>query len=254
MNMIPVTMLILAGGAVGAVDLSSMSHTVGNAGTTTQDGTFTYVLTLDVATMRSLLEKGQAAAWGTSIVSYNAGGTLTGIVVNGSSTNGTINTSSLYGKWGSNNAWGNFMSYTVQETNPTTGAVETVTKSYDLADLNGAAAGTGWDAVAGAGIVYTFDAARGSKCALTLCDASGASVFSHVCTLSGLKSAAAGAASVSFGDMVTGYYYSDSVLSEADSLSASSLAAVESLALIPEPTTATLSLLALATLALRRRR
>lgn len=237
-----------------AVTLEGMSYTAGNATTTTQDGTFTYVLTLDATTMRSLLEKGQPASWGTSIVTYDAAGTLTGIVVNGSSTGGLINTSSLYGKWGTNNAWGNFMTYTVQETNPDTGVVETVTKSYDLADLNGSAAGTGWDAVAGAGIVYTFDSTRGSKCALTLCDASGTALLSTVYTLTGLKSGSAGAASVSFGNMVTGYYYSDTVLSEADSKAASALAAVESMPLIPEPTTATLSLLALTALALRRRR
>ena len=253
-----VTLLALASSAMGAVDLSSMTYTIGNASTTTEDGTFTYVLTLDAAAMRTLLEKGQAAAWGTEVMTYMCNGTLTGVVTNGGSNGGKVNTSSLYAKWGTNNAWGccTSYSYTVEEENAETGEMTTVTKtsSYDLADLNGSAAGTGWDDVAGVGLVYAFDKLNGTTVAMTLCSADGATIFSHVITMGGLKSASAGAAAVEFGDMVTSYYYSNDVLSADDALAASGVAAVESMSVVPEPTTATLSLLALAGLAVRRRR
>lgn len=253
-----ITLLALASTAMGAVDLSTMTQTIGNAATTTEDGTFSYVITLDASKTRLLLEKGQEPAWGTEILTYSCNGTLTGIVTNGGSSSNQINTSSLYAKWGTGNAWGNYTSYTytVEEVNPETGVLETVTKtsSYDLADLNGSAEGTGWDSVAGVGIVYAFDKQNGTTVALTLCDADGAAIFNHVITMSGLKSASAGAAAVEFGDMVTSYYYSNDVLSADDALAASGVAAVESMSVVPEPTTATLSLLALAGLAVRRRR
>lgn len=232
-----IAIVALSGVSMG-ITLDDLTYTAGNAATTTEDGTFSYVLTLDVEDLRGLLEKGQPQAWGTKVVEYSAGGTATGIVVNGGSSNNKVNTSSLYAKWGDNNAWGNFMS-TGSDT------------SIDLADLNGDAEGTGWDDVVGAAITYTFDLNNGTKGALTLIGLNDTVIINHITTLSGLKTASAIGAAISFGDMVTGYYYSNNVLSEAESKEVSKLAAIAS---IPEPTTATLSLLALAGLAARRRR
>ncbi len=233
-----IAFVALSGVSMG-ITLDDLTYTAGNAATTTEDGTFSYVLTLDVEDLRGLLEKGQPQAWGTKVVEYSAGGTATGIVVNGSAnSNQIITASSLYAKWGGNNAWGNFMS-TGSDT------------SIDLADLNGDAEGTGWDDVVGAAITYTFDSSNGTKGALTLIGLNDTVIINHITTLSGLKTSSATGAAISFGDMVTGYYYSNNVLSEAESKEVSKLAAIAS---IPEPTTATLSLLALAGLAARRRR
>ena len=233
-----ITLLALAGATMG-ITLDDLTYTAGNAATTTEDATFSYVLTLDVNILRSLLEKGQTAAWGTKIVEYSAGGTATGIVVNGSASSaGILSASSLYAKWGTSNAYGNFMS-------------SGDSTSIDLADLNGETEGTGWDDVKGAAITYAFSSTAGTKGALTLIGADDEIIINHNTTMSGLKTSSAGAAAISFGDVVTGYYYSNNVLSEADAKEASKLAAIAS---IPEPTTATLSLLALAGLAARRRR
>lgn len=248
---------------MGAVDLKDLSYTQGNETATTTDTSFTFVTTIDAKALKNLLEKGQSSdSWGTGIIVYDLGDVmsnevkqrdlLTGIVINGSSSGGKIAGSSLWAKWDTNNAWGNFMNYEqYQDGTDASGNPVMKWRAYDLADLNGDAEGTGWDVVAGAGITYTYDSANGSKCALTLCDASGEVIFSHVYTFGGLKSASSLAGDVTFGDMVTVYYYSDTVLSEADAKQASVLAAVQS---IPEPATATLSLLALAGLAARRRR
>ena len=256
-----ITLMALASCAMGAVNLEStdFTYTLGNSATTTDDGTFSYVLTIDAEALRKVLEKGQSPTWGTKIITYTCNGTLTGIVTNGGSENNAIKTSSLYAKWGDRNNWGDFMIYEAQTTvtDPETGQTTTVpAKTYNLSDLNGDdTSGTGWDDVAGAGVVYTFDKDKGSKAALTLCNENGDTIFSHVYTLSGLKSASAGAAAVEFGDMVTSYYYNNAtVLREADAKEASRLAAVLSMSVVPEPTTATLSLLALAGLAMRRRR
>ena len=248
-----ITLMAVASCAMG-LTLEEMTFTAGNAATTTEDGTFTYALTLNVNALRNLLEKGQTTAWGTKVVEYSAGGTATGMVINGSSQTGTslVGNSSLYAKWGTNNAWGNYMSYTVQEPNAETGEMTDVSKTYDLADLNGSAEGTGWDSVAGAGIVYSFDKSAGTVGALTLCNADGNVILSHSVLLGSLKTSSAVAAAISFGDMVTGYYYSNNAANAADALAAATQIAVNSI--IPEPATATLSLLALAGLAARRRR
>lgn len=240
-----ITLLAVMSSALG-ITLDNFSYTAGNATTTSEDATFTYVLTLNVQDLRSLLEKGQTAAWGTELITYNAAGTTTGIVINGSSNSNKVITSSLYAKWGTNNAWGNFMSYSTTAADGTS-----TTTSYDLADLNGSAEGTGWDEVAGAAITYTFSSSAGTKGALTLVREDESIILNHSTTMGGLKTASAVAAEVNFGDMVTGYYYSNNVISEAEAKEASKLAAIAS---IPEPATATLSLLALAGLAARRRR
>lgn len=61
---------------------------------TTTDGNFTVALTLDVTELRSILDNGQNAHWGTDIVSYDINGAKTGVTVNGSSANGKINNNS----------------------------------------------------------------------------------------------------------------------------------------------------------------
>ena len=197
---------------------------------TTTDGNFTVALTLDVTELRSILEQGQNVSWGTDIVCYDVNGTKTGVTVNGGSASGKINTSGLYARWGTNTNWNSTC----------------WTGSTDLASI-------AWDTVADAGLVYSFDGNSGTTVAFTLLDAEGTAIVDTYATAGGLKSNQAGASSISFDDSVIGVYYFNGGVSEADAKSLAKSAAVMT-GTVPEPTTATLSLLALAGLAARRRR
>lgn len=207
----------------------------GNDGYVTKSGEFTVALKLDVEELEMLLEQGQAPAWGTDIVSYLCNGTWTGVTVNGSSKNDAINASGLYARWGYGTAWNN-----VQWQGNT-----------NLADLNGLFAGTGWDDVASAGLVYSFGKTSGTAVAFTLIGNDGSVLVDSYVFAEDLKSGSAGAAELTFGDSVAASYYFDGYKggNEADMK-----ALAGAVASIPEPTTATLSLLALAGLAARRRR
>lgn len=202
----------------------------GGSAFTTTDGNFTVALTLDVTELRSILEAGQNTSWGTDIVCYDIAGTKTGVTVNGGSSGGKINTSGLYARWGTNTNW-----------NSTcwTGAT-------DLATI-------AWDTVADAGLVYSFSSTGGTSVAFSLLDAEGTAIVDTYATASGLKSASATASTISFDDSVIGVYYFNGGVSETDAKALAKSAAVMT-GTVPEPTTATLSLLALAGLAARRRR
>ena len=213
--------------------------TKGNTGYDTLSGNFTVALTLDVAELRTLLEKGQAPAWGTDIVNYSCNGTATGVTVNGGSSNGTINTSGLYARWGNGTAWNN---------------VQWQGNSTNLSDLNGDAEGTGWDDVAAAGLVYSFGATSGTAVAFTLIGNDGSAIVDSYAVASTLKSGSAGASALSFDDSVLSSYYYNSYMGGNETSLKALASTVATTAPIPEPTTATLSLLALAGLAARRRR
>ena len=233
-----ITLLAAASCAMG-VTLEDADFVMGgNTGYDTLGNNFTVALTLDVTELQTLLEKGQPAAWGTDIVSYVCNGTQTGVTVNGGSNGGNINTSGLYARWGGTTNWNNV----------------TWQGADNLSDLNGDAEGTGWDNIASAGLVYSFGAASGTSVAFTLIDTNGNAIIDSYVTASGLKSGSAVAAALSFGDAVSSSYYFNNYMggSEADMKALSNAAAVA--APIPEPATATLSLLALAGLAARRRR
>ena len=209
----------------------------GNDGYDTQSGNFTVALKLDVEELGKLLEQGQPAAWGTDIVKYICNGTATGVTVNGSSDGSTINTSGLYARWADGTAWDG-----VQWQGNT-----------NLADLNGEAEGTGWDAVASAGLVYSFGKADGTAVAFTLIGNDGSVLVDSYVFASALKSSSAGADALTFDDSVAASYYFDGYKG-GNEANMKALAGAVATASIPEPTTATLSLLALAGLAARRRR
>ena len=233
--------LMAASSMAMAVTLEDAAITkAGNTGFDTLGNNFTVALTLDVTELRTLLEHGQTTAWGTDIVKYNCNGTATGVTVNGSSIHQTniINTSGLYARWGDGAAWNN-----VQWQG-----------NKNLSDLNGDAAGTGWDDVASAGLVYSFSAGSGTAVAFTLIGHDGSAIVDSYVFAEDLKSSRAGAAALTFGDSVTGSYYFEGYMGgNADAMKALANS-VATTASIPEPTTATLSLLALAGLAARRRR
>ena len=235
---------LLAAGTAFANALSLADFTVhgGNVGYSTTDGTFSVALTLDVKELRLLLEKGQSAAWGTEILTYDCNGTITGVVVNGGSSGGKVNTSSLWAKWGDENAWGNFGE---------NGEVDT-----DLADLNGTEEGTGWDSVAYAGLAYTFSSTAGTKASLALLDSSQNLIVQIDETMGGLKSGSATAAPLTFGNTVLTSYFYDSVATEAEYKSIVKEAALATPIPAPEPSAFGMlaGLGALALVASRRRR
>ena len=222
-----------------AVSLEDADITMaGNTGYNTQGNNFTVALTLDVTELQILLEKGQTPAWGTDIIKYVCNGTATGVTVNGGSSSNKINTSGLFARWGDTTNWNS-----VQWQGST-----------NLSDLNGDAAGTGWDNVASAGLVYSFGATSGTAVSFTLIDKDGNTLVNSYVAASGLKSASAGKAALTFDDSVlTSYYFNEYMGGNEANMQALS-ATVATTAPIPEPTTATLSLLALAGLAARRRR
>ena len=233
-----ITLLAAASCAMG-VTLEDADFVMGgNTGYDTLGNNFTVALTLDVTELQTLLEKGQTPAWGTDIVSYVCNGTQTGVTVNGGSNGSSINTSGLYARWGTTTNWNSV----------------TWQGADNLSDLNGDAEGTDWDNIASAGLVYSFSATSGTSVAFTLIDTNGNAVIDSYVTAGGLKSSSAVAAALSFGDAVSSSYYFNEYMggSEANMKALSNAAAVA--APIPEPATATLSLLALAGLAARRRR
>ena len=210
----------------------------GNDGYDTQSGNFTVALKLDVEELGMLLEQGQAKAWGTDIVKYICNGTATGVTVNGgSNASGEITSSGLFARWGNTTNWNS-----VQWQGNT-----------NLADLNGDAEGTGWDAVASAGLVYSFGKADGTAVAFTLIGNDGSVLVDSYVFASALKSSSAGADALTFDDSVAASYYFDGYKG-GNEANMKALAGAVATASIPEPTTATLSLLALAGLAARRRR
>lgn len=217
----------------------AVTATAGNAGYNTQSNNFTVALTLDVTQLSELLEKGKTPAWGTDIVSYMCNGTLTGVTVNGGSSNDAINTSGLYARWGNTTNWN---------------SVQWQGSDFNLSDLNGDAAGTGWDNVASAGLVYSFGATSGTAVSFTLIGNDGITIVSSYVTAGGLKSGSAGAAALTFDDSVLSSYYYNEYIGGNEANMKALAAAAATTAPIPEPTTATLSLLALAGLAARRRR
>ncbi|MBQ3218461.1 MAG: PEP-CTERM sorting domain-containing protein [Akkermansia sp.] len=264
-----IALMALAGYATGTSLNEATIVTAGNQGITTSKGSFTIALTLDVDLLRVILEKNKTPSWGTDIIRYEIIGyedikdpdtqevigrrqtnTATGVTINGVSSSNKINSSGLYARWGDTTAWNSVR----------------WDGGNNLSDLNGDTEGTGWDSVAYAGLVYSFGATNGTTVAFTLLDFSGDVIVQSCVTASGLKSGSAGintsitddpAESITFHKSVeTSYYFdgykggTDAKVSDLKALST----AVAKAAPIPEPTTATLSLLALAGLATRRRR
>lgn len=233
--------LLAASSMAMAVDLADAYYSqAGNTGYDTFDNNFTVAITLDAEELSTLLEKGQPLAeWGTDIVSYICNGTKTGVTVNGGSSESKINTSGLYARWGTNTAWN---------------SVQWQGSDKNLSDLNGNAEGTGWDNVAAAGLVYSFGATSGTAVAFTLIDTEGNAIIDSYVVADTLKSGSAGKDALTFDDSVVSSYYFREYMggNETNMKALAKLAAVA--APIPEPTAATLSLLALAGLAARRRR
>ena len=235
-----ITLLALAGVA-GANTLSLTEADIissGNASITADANSYstetTVALTLDVQRLKSLLETSPDSSKGYQIVKMIDTGnesTYTGVNIN--------TKDSDYGLWG---YWKN--------ENFTYGAMDDAANAF--ADLNGEAVGTGWDAVAYAGMVYAHSLqsnVSSTYAALTLCDAEGKVLVSTYAGVNKLGSRDFDGCRFEFGDVVTASYFYNQAVTEENAMKGLALTAA-----IPEPTTATLSLLALAGLAARRRR
>ncbi len=235
-----ITLMALSCVAMGDTTLTlddAAKAVAGNTGYNTEGGKFTVALTLDVDALRTLLEKGQTKSWGTNIINYVANGTDTGVTLNGGSdSQNKITSSGLYARWGTDTAW-----------NPTGGSDIRWDGGTDLATL-------GWDSIEYAGLVYSFDknGGTGTTVAFTLINNEGTAIVDSYVKASGLTSSNAGVAALTFDSSVLSSYYFNELKGEADMKALAGLAAKA--APLPEPTTATLSLLALAGLAARRRR
>ncbi len=198
---------------------------------TSQGGTFSVAITLDVSGLRVLLEAGQQNTLGIDIICFSTGKTQTGVATGGSpGADHTIGSSRLIGflgdDYGSNN----------------------INYSENLADLNGDQEGTGWDNAAYAGMVYTH-ADNGSSVYFTILDKDNKELTqSSYITNAGLKSSATHD-TIAFHPSTTATFYYDMALN-AHQAQALAIAAAS----VPEPATAMLSLLALAGVAARRRR
>ena len=75
-----VSMMLAASCAMG-VSLDTLTYTEGNVAIRTDSGAFSYILTLDCKALRQSLEAGQPASGTVGIVTHNAAGNATGIMV-----------------------------------------------------------------------------------------------------------------------------------------------------------------------------
>ncbi len=216
---------------------ASGNNSIDATGDDVKSTQMTVVITLNVQTLKKLLESSPESSLGYSIVKLADDTTadFTGVCIN------TKN--SDYGLWG---VWTN---------NPTYTNMDGGTNAF--ADLNGEAEGTGWGNVAYAGLTYSHSLLSSNVshtyAALVLYDTNGNKLSATYADANGLGSRIFSGCTFEFGDVVTASYYFNEAVTEESAMQ--TLARAASVApTIPEPTTATLSLLALAGLAARRRR
>ena len=218
LDVIPSTYTTTAGGAQNAVNLN------GNNG-------FTIAVTLDPDVLATYLTSDTTQHMIVGHKGHGGAGDYTsGIISNGSGNY----VGGLTGSWGDNKAYNN--------TTLVTGLSSATTWS--------------WDNVAGAALIYVFngngtsgDVLKGTSVCLTLVDANNNVLYSKSGNLDGLVSSGNNYKEIYFDDhIVTSAYVYNKALGTAEVQKLTKELA------IPEPTTATLSLLALAGLAARRRR
>ena len=213
---VPATYVTTAGGgSEGSLDIK------GNNG-------FTVAVTLNTNTLKTYLTSDTTQHM---IVGHKGSGG------NGDYTTGIISNGSGTYAGGLTGSWGDTMAY------------DNTTVVAGLADVT-------WDNVTEAALTYVFngnntagDVLKGTSVCLTLVDANDNILYSQSGNLSGLVSAGNNYKELYFDTaIVTSAYVYNSAIGTADAQ------ALTQMLIVPEPTTATLSLLALAGLAARRRR
>ena len=231
-----VALFALGSAAMGVTLEDAVATGTGTLTLDSATGAITAVAVVDVAQLQALMAK-DAELTKCTIINFDAGSDI-GIQTNYSSydhdgnseTPGVINTSGLYGCWNSSGAYGV--------------GLDTGT-GFELTSF--------WANGAIAAITLTYEYSKGTSGTFTLLDAEGnvlQSVGGYYNT--GLRGTGLSYSTIVFDDIVTDGYVFKQVVT-ADEAKALGKAAATA-ALVPEPTTATLSLLALAGLAARRRR
>ena len=222
--------------------LEDAVKTTGNTAVVSTDNItdMTVVMTLDVTLLKTLLDGSPASSKGTALVTI--------IDTEKTSTYAGVNINEKDGDYGLWGFWKN--------ENLTYKAMDDAVDVFS--DLNGEAKGTGWDSVAYAGMTYTHYLNTSSNkshtlAALTLYDAAGNELLVTYADAEGLGSRDFANCKFEFSNVVTASYYFDEAYTTKSDMQSLAREASGVLS-IPEPTTATLSLLALAGLAVRRRR
>ncbi|MCI7697807.1 MAG: PEP-CTERM sorting domain-containing protein [Akkermansia sp.] len=199
---------------------------------------FTVAITLDVNAFSKLLKKGNTPDFRHNVVLYtpqaSVSTNLLGVTINGSSANSKITQSGLYARFGGDAAY-------------------KINNAYVRWDGGTDLSTIPWDDVSYAGLTYMHYGLSGasySAVAFTLMKSDGTAIVEAYYKAAGLGVSSTTSPVLSFGDEVIGVYYYEGFKTEAEGKQLASLAARA----IPEPTTATLSLLALAGLMGRRRR
>lgn len=235
-----IALMALAGVAT-ATDLMDFTARIDDPsiGFTTDSTTFSVAITLDPATLKDYLGAGQPLVK-YELIQYSVTDTIkTGVVTNYSSGGtGKIQSSGLYYRWGNDYAWSGLC---------TTGGDNIITAPEGVTNLTQ----IDWDSVAAAGLVYTFapNATKGTQVSFVLLDADNETIFASYNRAAGLTTSSAQPGDLAFAGAAKQAFYFNQELTAADV----KRVAVQA-ALAPEPATATLSLLALAGLAARRRR
>ncbi len=254
-----VTTLLALGMALSAsaASLSDAQYTLANPGasTTLSDVTtdFSVTVTLSGTTLSKIAVGNHINSTVYTLFTVTTSGSKTmGVSTGYSSTDNIITSSGIFGDYGhaADNASGHG-SYVTNYTN--TGSVNGAT-GKNLANILGDLDFTTVDAMA---LTFTHDAGTASHVYLTI-DYKEGETASYYGTLSGLKwSSGTGTPStlnVNTDEITSAYVFSD-ILSQNDAIAMNEAAiAAMSTPNVPEPTTATLSLLALAGLCARRRR
>ncbi len=189
---------------------------------------FSAVVTLDVNALKDVMLRGSELAKYTLIDFQKTGGNAIGLQTNYSSSNSLINYSGLYGVWNQGGAYSFGMN----------------------AASNGAGmeAESFWTDAVGASVALTYNYDAGTNAVFTISYADGSTTTLGGVANTSLRGSSFAADTVLFStDFVKKAWVFDSALSVSDATALTTAA-------IPEPATATLSLLALAGLAARRRR
>ncbi len=226
--------LAMASCSMGATTLEDAIYNTKETSLTLDPGlsSFSALVSLDVDALKGAMIVGSSLAKYTLIDMQDTDGSDIGLQTNYSSENNLIKYSGLYGIWNQSGAYNVGMSA--------------------AADGSGMEAASFWTNAVGASAMLTYSYSAGTNAVFTICYANGNTVTLGGSANTSLKGSGLTADKALFdGNFVDEAWVFNTSLSVAEAKALTeAIASVN----VPEPTTATLSLLALAGLAARRRR